>query len=91
MFSPKTGREQKKKVFTQNSSHIFPKTGEEQQNKIGLHSNLVPFFALSFRLSPKYQVISSSETDAQLAKGGHASILQSWRPKRGAHGPMPPP
>ena len=54
-----------------------PKSGEEQKKK-GLHSNFVPFFALLFRSLPKYQVISSSEPDAQLAEGGHASIFLTF-------------
>ena len=77
----------------------FAQNQVKSKKKKGLHSNFVPFFALLFRSLPKYQVISSSEPDAQLAEGGaclnfpHFSkqFCNPGDPKGGAMAQCPPP
>ena len=87
-FCPKSGEEQKKRSSLKFRPNFRPKSDEEQKNKTKKRS-FVPIFA-------QYQVISSPKPDAQLARGGHASVLltflcKSWQPKGGPWPNCPPP
>ena len=69
ILRPKSGEEQKKKGLHSNFVPFFALNQVKSKKKV-LHSNFVPFFAQNHsNFKPK-----AWKPDAQLAKGGHASI-----------------
>ena len=79
IFRPKSGKEHKKKVFTQISSHFRPKLGEEQKKK-------KVFTQISSHFLPKIRWFRGQSLMPNLQRGGYVSIFSHFSEQFCNHG-----